>query len=159
MGCLLELQSDQHKRRRVRGQCLGSACLALFFCLAGCTGDRSTVSGTVTLDGVPIACGERMNGTVSFSRTNGGGAPAIGFIDGSGQYSVKTGASTGLEPGSYLVAISVNKITIPADPNAMPIPTAMVPKKYSSTVSSNLSADVKPGSNTFDFSLVSDGGT
>ena len=158
MGSLLELQSDQHTSRRIRGKFWGTACLALF-CLAGCTGDKSTVSGTVTLDGVPIACGDRMNGSVSFYRTNGGGAPAIGFIDGSGQYSMKTGTSTGLEPGSYQVAVSVNKITIPADRNAMPIPTLMVPKKYTSTASSNLSAEVKPGSNTFDFPLVSDGGT
>jgi len=158
MGILLELQSDQHKRGRVGGWRWATACLSLV-CLAGCTGDRSTVSGTVTLDGVPIACGEHMNGTVSFVRSNGGGAPAIGFIDGSGQYSMKTGTSTGLEPGSYQVAVSVNKITIPADRNAMPIPTLMVPKKYTSTASSNLSAEVKPGSNTFDFPLVSDGGT
>ena len=57
------------------------------------------------------------------------------------------------------MAIAMKKITIPADPNAMPIPTLITPVKYKSTQSSGLSAEIKPGRNTFDFALVSDGGT
>jgi len=150
---------DPRQSRRVAGCAIWLAIAAGSIGTLGCDGGSATVSGAVTLDGKPVTGGTHMNGTVSFSREGGGGAPAVGFIDESGHYSVKTGASSGMEPGKYQVAIAMNKITIPADPNAMPIPTLITPAKYKSTLSSGLRAEVKPGRNTFDFDLVSDGGT
>jgi hypothetical protein len=150
---------DPRQSRCVAGCAIWLAFAAGAISAAGCDGGAATVSGTVTLDGKPLAGGQHMNGTVSFSREGGGGAPAVGFIDESGHYSVKTGATSGMEPGDYQVAIVMNKITIPADPNAMPIPTPITPAKYKSTLTSGLRAEVKPGRNTFDFQLASDGGT
>jgi hypothetical protein len=132
------------------------ACAAGMVGMVGCDNGMASVSGAVTLDGQPLAGGEHMNGTVTFSREGGGGAPAVGFIDEAGRYAMKTGAASGLQPGRYQVAIAMKKITIPADPNAMPIPTLITPTKYKSTATSGLHADVSPGRNDVDFSLVSD---
>src|SRR5262249_17855085 len=97
-------------------------------------------------------------GTVTFSRDSGGGVPGVGTIDESGNFSVKSGTSTNMEPGNYAVAIAMRKITVPSDPNAMPVPTLITPKKYTSTTTSGLKAEVKPGSNTFNFDLTTSGG-
>lgn len=132
-------------------------CLFVVVALLGCGDGMSTVTGTVTLDGVPVSVGKQMNGTVNFVREDGSGARATGHIDESGKYSLTTGATDGIEPGTYLVGIAVNQITIPADANAMPQPKLITPKKYASTRTSGLKADVKPGRNTFDFALETGG--
>lgn len=133
-------------------------CLLLVATLLGCGDGMSTVTGTVTLDGSPVSVGKQMNGTVNFVREDGSGARATGHLDESGQYSLNTGAQSGLEPGTYLVGIAVNQISIPADANAMPQAKLITPKKYASTRNSGLKAEVKPGSNTFDFALESSAG-
>lgn len=127
------------------------------FCMAltGCGDGLSRVSGTVTLDGSPIAVGKQMNGTVNFVREDGSGARATGYIDETGRYALTTGAKNGIEPGTYLVGIAVNQVTIPADPAAMPQPKLITPRKYSNSRDSGLKAEVKPGKNTFDFALSS----
>jgi hypothetical protein len=147
------------RSRRPAGLALQLAFAASVLCASGCDNGLSTVTGTVTLDGQPLAGGEHMNGTITFSREGGGGAPAVGFIDDAGHYTVKTGSATGMEPGTYRVAIAMKKITIPADPNAMPIPTLITPAKYKSTASSGLRAEIKPGRNELDFALKSGAGT
>ena len=129
--------------------------LLAFSTVAGCGDGLATVSGTITLNGEPIAGGPRMYGTVSFYPESGSGAPAVGIIDESGRYTLKTGAQSGVEPGAYLVGIAVKKVTIPADPNAMPQPTLITPKKYASVTESGLREEVNPGANTFDFALSS----
>ena len=123
--------------------------------IVGCHDELSSVSGTVTLDGQPIAVGEHVNGVVSFLREDGSGAPASAALDRSGYYTLKTGSRSGVEPGSYRVTVAVTKTTIPDDPNAMPIPKLITPAKYGNTLNSGLRAEVKPGSNTFDFALSS----
>lgn len=153
------LTTEVSRRTRPNvGLAVQLACAASALLLAGCDNGLSTVTGTVTLDGQPLTGGQHMNGTVTFSREGGGGAPAVGFIDESGHYSVNTGATSGLAPGNYQVAIAMKKITIPADPHAMPIPTLITPAKYKSTQSSGLHAEVKPGRNKLDFALQSDTG-
>lgn len=150
---------DWSRRGRAVGVTRTLMWMAAVLCIAGCNNGSAMVSGTVTLDGQPIAGGPRTNGTVTFYRDNGGGAPAVGFVDEDGHYLVKTGATAGMEPGNYLVAVAIKKITIPADPNAMPIATLLTPQKYTSAQKSGLKAEVKPGSNTFDFELQSNGGS
>jgi len=133
-----------------------SCWLLLLFPAIGCNDGMATVRGLVTYDREPIAGGPRMYGTVSFYRQDGGGAPAIGVIDASGHYALKTGTQDLVEPGSYLVSIAVKKITVPDDPNAMPVPHLMTPAKYASVTQSGLTADVVPGANSIDFALTSE---
>lgn len=121
----------------------------------GCSDGLATVSGTITLDGQPIAGGPRMYGTVNFYPESGSGVPAVGIIDGSGRYELKSGSRDGVEPGAYLVGIAVKKITMPTTPEGMPQPTLITPKKYASVTESGLREEVKPGSNLFDFALSS----
>jgi hypothetical protein len=156
--CTLSSVAKWHRRGRTVRFALCLVCVAGISFIVGCDDSKATVSGTVTLDGRPVTGGPRMNGIVTFFRDGGGGAPAVGFIDESGHYSVKTGATTGMEPGSYQVAIAMKKITIPENPNAMPIPTLLTPAKYGNPQKSGLRAEIKPGNNTFDFPLVSVGG-
>ena len=124
--------------------------------IAGCGNGLAKVSGTVTLDGEPIAGGPDVYGTVTFCREDGGGASAVGVIDTSGRYTLMTGAQRGIEPGAYQVGIAVKKINPPAKRDALPLPTLMTPRKYASVIESGLREDVKPGSNTFDFALASE---
>ena len=109
----------------------------------------------MTLDGKPIEGGPQLYGTVSFYREDGGGVPAIGIIEEAGRYTLKTGTLDGIAPGTYLVAVSAKKITIPTNPSVMPQPTLITPKKYENITESGFREEVKPGSNTFDFALNS----
>jgi hypothetical protein len=101
------------------------------------------VNGTVTLDGTPVDGGRDLYGTVSFCRDDGGGAPAVGIIKSAGRYELSTGAREGLEPGKYMVAVSVKKILPPAAPGGLTRPQ-------------QLSPDVKPGNNRLDFAVTSE---
>jgi hypothetical protein len=122
----------------------------------GCGDSLASVSGTVTLDGQPVGGSDRY-GTVSFYREAGGGAPAIGIIDSSGNYTLNTGSNDGVEPGTYLVGISVKHITPPASQDAMPQATPITPARYASVGQSGFRHEVKPGRNTIDFDLSSKG--
>jgi hypothetical protein len=113
------------------------------------------VSGTVTLDGAPVEGSPDLYGTVSFFREDGGGAPAVGVINSGGTYEVSTGANEGLEPGAYMVAIAVKKILPPTEPGGLTRPQRLSPAKMAQPEESGLRADVKPGSNTFNFDLSS----
>jgi hypothetical protein len=123
--------------------------------VVGCGNGLVQVSGTVTLDGKPLAGGPQMDASVSFVREDGHGRPAVGVIDESGNYTLKTGSQTGVEPGSYLVGIEAKKITMPTTREGMPQATLLTPAKYGNVTESGLRAEVKPGSNTFDFALES----
>jgi hypothetical protein len=127
----------------------------LFSLFTGCGDDLARVSGTVMLDGQPIAGGPGMYGTVSFYPESGSGVPAVGIIDESGRYELKSGSRDGLVPGSYLVGIAVKKITMPTRPGGMPQPTLITPKKYADVTKSGFQQEVAPGANTFDFALTS----
>jgi hypothetical protein len=124
--------------------------------IAGCGNGLSSVGGAVTLDGQAVTGADKF-GTVAFYREAGGGAPAIGVLDQTGHYSLKTGSSDGVEPGTYKVAISIKKTNPPASRDALPIATPITPEKYASTKDSGLRGEVKPGSNTIDFALSSKG--
>jgi hypothetical protein len=124
--------------------------------VTGCGNGMSSVTGAVTLDGQTIT-GADKNGTVTFYRESGGGAPSVGIIDQSGHYTLKTGSSDGIEPGVYRVAISVKKVAPQANRDALPVSTLITPEKYSSTKDSGFREEVKAGSNTIDFALSSKG--
>jgi hypothetical protein len=123
--------------------------------IAGCGSGQGYVTGLVTLDGKPVETSRQRNGTVCFYRESGGGAPAIGIIDESGRYTLKTGGAGGLEPGNYLVGIAIKELTQPTNGVDMPSAKLVTPAKYNNVAQSGLKAEVKPGSNTFDFALQS----
>jgi hypothetical protein len=131
--------------------------LVVISTVVGCGDGSATVSGTVTFNGEPIPGGPRMYGTVTFYPESGRGAPAVGLIGEAGRYELQTGARSRLAPGPYLVGIAVKKITMPTRPDEMPQPTLITPKKYASVTGSGLREEVKPGNNTFDFALNSNG--
>jgi hypothetical protein len=120
-----------------------SLCLALLL-LAGCGGSgvRSfPVSGTVTLDGAPLA-----NALVSFqpiSKELNTGPGSTGKTNDRGEYTLEVaGGGHGAVEGPHKVMIRSG------DPNVS------IPAKYS--LKSELKYEVKPGSNTnVDFKLSS----
>jgi hypothetical protein len=122
--------------------------------IVGCGNGLASVNGTVSLDGKPIAGGQQISGTVRFYREGGGGAPAIGRIDESGNYALKTGGREGVEPGTYLVGIAVKKINPPDIPGGMPRADLITPRRYASVTQSGLREVVEPGDNTIDFELA-----
>jgi len=139
----------------VGGRILALLVLLSSLGLLGCGNGLAQVSGTVTLDGKPIEGGPEMNGTVNFVRDDGRGAPAIGIIDRSGHYTLRTGAREGVEPGSYLIGIAAKKVTPPSTPEGMPQAKLVTPPKYADITQSGFREDVKAGRNRFDFDLNS----
>jgi hypothetical protein len=79
----------------------GIGLAVLVAAVAGC-GRRAEVSGTVTLDGVPVT-----NGVVTFTPRSAG-ASAYAAINADGRYTAQTGASVGLAPGDYVVTVAAN---------------------------------------------------
>lgn len=130
------------------------AALALFVA-AGCGGPAnkydSVVTGTVTIDG------ELANsGTVTFHPTNGG-KMAIGRIHPDGSFSLRTGQGDlrkvdggTVEPGEYIVTVSINGPPVEGSQvieGAPPIPgPSLVAAKYASQATSDLKRTVKEGS-------------
>lgn len=119
----------------------------------GCGGSASRVSGTVSIDGKPLVGSDTVRVTVMFFPESSG-APAAAKLDESGQYELSTGSQTGLPPGNYSVAISAKDIAAPAGGGSQGARDLAAPN-YSDPQTSGLKAEVKPGSNTFDFDLSS----
>ena len=118
--------------------------LSVFF-VAGCGGaDRPEMgycTGTVTMDGKPV------EGITVVMKPDVGRA-AMGVTNKEGSYEI---LYTLGEPGTKT---GPNKVTFEW-PMGFAAPFA-IPKNYSQTIDK---VDVKPGSNQFDFKLVSDPGT
>jgi hypothetical protein len=115
----------------------------------GCRGQYSKlakVSGTVTLDGQPLA-----DALVLFSPV-GGGSQSAGKTDGSGKYTlVYTRGVNGAEVGEHSVSIST---FVEGDPeNDPPIPEVPERVPYRYREPSELRATINKGSNTIDFAL------
>ncbi len=157
--------------------------LVAMACLAGCGGaggDRPEtvpVTGTVTLDGTPVA-----GATVAFSPSAGGGRSAHGITDANGRFKLTTfEAGDGAMPGSYKVGVSKTAGPAQAAPGTTeetpesidaaykaaaergalepgakpPEPTDLLPSKYKDPAGSGLTAEVtKGGKNDFTFPLT-----
>lgn len=131
--------------------------LALFLALAGlmgCSGGsgRATVQGKVNYDGNPVD-----NGGIVFIPLGGGDNKATGQIV-DGKYALD--ATRGPFPGKHKVEIIWTKktgklIPTPGDPgNKTEETKQVIPAKYNTK--SELTVDVTPGRNTFDFELMAD---
>jgi hypothetical protein len=116
--------------------------------LAGCGSGpaTATVSGAVRVDGAPVE-----TGTVSYAPLDGTGAPATAEIKG-GRYEVRTTAGNKRVQISVPVVTSKRKAHVGADAPWVEITSESLPDKYHSK--SELTCDVKPGSNTKDWDLA-----
>ena len=115
----------------------------------------SSVGGSVTLDGAPLAGSRDVSAMVCFYPYEHAGAAGIGRLDEHGRYTLMTGSREGIKPGVYTVSIAATQIIRPKDPTGMPSGRPITPQQYSDPKQSGFRADVQPGDNTFDFALVS----
>jgi hypothetical protein len=117
--------------------------------LCGCSSrsDLAAVHGKVTLDGQPlpdafVVFAPTTHGTTSYGRTDAGGNYQMMFTD----------SEKGAWIGENLVRISTGDLGRGGGPG----PKERVPVVYNEATT--LKADVKRGSNTFDFELQSSAG-
>ena len=125
-------------------------CLICLLPLVGCgAGAGASVSGKVTLDGAPLD-----DATITFVPTAGGQRQAAWTTVKGGQYSIA--AKDGLGTGQFRVEIRALRPTgekaNPNEPTMVPAKEAL-PSKYNSK--SELTVEIKPGTNTADFDLKS----
>ena len=136
----------QSTNRRCRIQVL-APCLSLIV-LAGCgdgRGVRVPVSGTVTIDGAPLAFGSILFEPLAGGENNRSGGGAL-ESDGTFRVSAYT-AFDGLPPGQYRVAITG---TEPLSDTAR---RWHAPKKYSDPASSGLTADIEESTDQLNYEL------
>jgi len=125
-------------------------CLALI--ASGCSNDRlplGQVSGTVTLDGIPLE-----NAYLEFQPTNG--RSSLGITDSSGHYILNYDNETkGALIGAHKVFITTQIESRPVGESGEPAVVGrkeLLPSRYHSN--SELTADVKSGTNTVNFDLT-----
>jgi hypothetical protein len=118
------------------------------------------VSGVVTYNGKPVA-----EASVTFFPEAKGSLPAVGVTDVSGKYQLATtGQQSGAIAGPCAVAILCRAPYDGQIPEGMSLEYAkdiyqnqgkpLIPERYFSAQTSQLTATVKPGRNTHDFKLA-----
>lgn len=131
------------------------AAVVVASCL-GCGNGLASVNGKVTLDGNPLAGGGDTRAMVYFYPEGGTGAPAVGLLDSSGEFTVSTGTSSGVKPGAYLVTVSASQLVGKDIPGVPRSARRVTPAKYSDPNASGLRVQVDSGSNECEFALESD---
>ena len=111
--------------------------------VVGCQTDPFTdASGTVTIDGVPLAEGE-----IIFLAPDNSTTPSAGPIT-DGQFRFRA------TPGAKKVQVNATRDTGRKEADGWPIRESIIPARYNTKT--ELTADVKPkGSNEFKFELTS----
>jgi hypothetical protein len=128
-------------------------CALALFTLAGCGSGKVSVEGSVTFDGEPVG-----GGSIALTPETGAGVSGGAQIV-KGKFEI--GSDKNLPPGKYKVEIIWNKKTGKTLPNASDPGTTLeetkqvIPARYNSKT--ELSADLKPGSNPLTFDLKSGG--
>lgn len=123
----------------------------------GCGNGLASLSGKVTLDGQPLAAGGDTRATVYLYPEGGTGAPAVGLLDESGEFTVSTGSQTGVVPGTYVVTVSASTlIRKNSTPGMPPSARRVTPNKYANPNASGLRLQIEPGYNECEFALESD---
>jgi len=133
--------------------------------ISGCSGDdgsysgpTGTVSGTVTLDGNPVAA------NVSFMNTEKG-YTASGAADSSGKYSLSSNGSSSIPVGKYQVAVTAPpakemtpeeamEASMKSEDGSTPVAESAIPAKYNSPGGSGLTFEVKEGDNSFEVKMT-----
>lgn len=121
--------------------------VVLLFGLCGCGANVSTISGKVTIDGKILDKGD-----IGFHQAEGV-VVSTTRINQDGSY--KVGAEANTLPGSYKIVIIANEVSIGKGPGSVPMPTRITPLAYSSKEQTPLKAELKAGSNEFNFDLKS----
>jgi hypothetical protein len=113
--------------------------------LCGCGANVSTISGKITLDGNILDKGD-----IGFHQAEGV-VVSTTRINPDGSY--KVGAEANTLPGNYKVVIIANEFTISKGPGNVRMPTRITPLAYSNKEKTPLKAELKVGSNEFNFDL------
>ena len=127
------------------------AILSQVFCL-GCSYEEGLgrVDGVVKLDGKPLA-----NASVEFTPTDGKGLTSYGRTDSQGAYyMMATRSDKGAAVGKNKVRITTYEVL--DDQGKLTTVPERVPTRYNQAT--ELEADVKSGSNDFNFDLKTEGG-
>jgi hypothetical protein len=123
-------------------------CLVAALLIGGCGGrsDLGEVSGTVTLEGEPLA-----NARIVFQPQSQGSA-SFGMTDEQGKYTLQySDEDMGAAIGTHTVSISTFVVPDPDADEPAEAREERVPAKYN--VDSELTAEVTAGSNTINFEL------
>jgi hypothetical protein len=148
------MRPDRFINRIAFASRLVPACL-VFALSTGCQERPTTVSGTITLDGRPLAVGSDARGTVTFHPANGQGTMSIGLIDSTGHFNLATGGSRLVAPGKYDVSVSVVRL-LPKVEDVEQGTELVTPAKYVTAHESGLQAEVTPATeNQLSFNLSS----
>lgn len=135
---------------RVRLMCAILLCVVLSGCGAGDDVDRAAVTGTVRVDGTPLA-----HGTIAFFPDDGSTGPSAGAVIRDGHYTVERGR--GVPVGVCRVEIRGVRETGRTMPDPLGKPEAVaelveaVPPEFNSQ--STLRRTIVAGKNTLDFDL------
>ncbi|MFC1597650.1 hypothetical protein ACFL5Q_06920 [Planctomycetota bacterium] len=124
--------------------------VVLAFSMTGCFRggpELGTVTGTVTLDGAPLA-----DAQVAFQPKDG--SPSVATTDSAGHYELEyTREKPGAIVGGHIVRILTQTTSTDESGNEIQVPQR-VPEKYN--YRSTLLREVKPGENSIDFKLESE---
>ena len=139
----------------------GRAAFGLLLCalsvfVAGCQQQPTTVKGTVTLDGQPLAITKGMRGTVVFQPRGADGVTLNGMINAQGDYELSSGASLAVNPGAYWVSVSAVEIIPPSEVHPEPRGRRITPASYASATDSGFRVELGPGVNVVDLDMRSD---
>jgi hypothetical protein len=129
------------------------AAAATVLLVGGCNSEKlpglGRVTGTITIDGKPVP-----EAVVIFTPKEAGATASMGRTDSSGQYELYYSRGTkGAKIGAHNVSVSDYHET--GDGDTPQIHKETIPARYN--VMTELTADVKGGSNTVDFALKSGG--
>jgi len=138
----------------IKSLSLALLCLGLL-CFSGCGAQgEASVQGTITLDDVAVG-----PGLITF-HPQGGGAMAYSQFDSSGNYSLKSGATKGLDVGEYLVTVAVygadSSVEQVSDRAKTELEFSSTPEIYAAPETTPFKVEVKSGSNTIPLQLKSE---
>jgi hypothetical protein len=95
--------------------------------LAGCSHGPSSLSGTVTWDGKPLA-GATL--TLHPTERNSGAQLVVGVTDSDGRFVITPAAGKWIAHGKYSVTVSKRREQTRAEQAAMIMPPELLPAKY-----------------------------
>jgi len=132
---------------------VGVMALALPGCGPG-SGGLAVVKGKISYKGKPVP-----NGTINFLPSDGNKPSATGEIQSDGSYELKTYLSNKPSNGAVIGQHKVVIVAMMDMGNALPeqrtpLPPPIVPVKYTSPATSDLTANVENKENTINFDLV-----
>jgi hypothetical protein len=122
------------------------------------------VRGKISFDGQPLV---EESTTVLFQPDAGRGNeapfPAIGTVDGDGNYTLKTNGQSGASPGWYKVVVTAlaetpQHATGPKDARSRPVAKSLLPARYGQAQTTPLAVEVvpEPDDGAYDLNLTSD---